>query len=73
MIPDSMKEDIRGVDSGKMNSPCIGVCNIDESKEVCSNCGRTLDQIAIWTGMTPSERQEIIEELKEMGYPKPDA
>jgi Protein of unknown function (DUF1289). len=47
--------------------------NIDESKEACSNCGRTLDQIAIWTGMTPSERQEIIEELKEMGYPKPDA
>ena len=56
-----------------MDSPCIGVCNIDESKEACSNCGRTLDQIAIWTGMTPSERQEIIEELKEMGYPKPDA
>jgi predicted Fe-S protein YdhL (DUF1289 family) len=58
---------------GEINSPCIGVCNIDNSKNACANCGRTLGQITIWAEMTPSERQRVIEQLEEMNYPKPDA
>lgn len=57
----------------EVKSPCIDVCNIDESEDRCANCGRPLEKIMTWADMTPSEREEIMRQLTEMGYPNPDA
>lgn len=54
-------------------SPCISVCDVDREKGRCANCGRTLDQIVSWSSLEPAERVEIMEELEQAGYPKPDA
>jgi predicted Fe-S protein YdhL (DUF1289 family) len=36
------------------------VCAIDERTGLCAGCGRSLDEIARWAGMTDEERQRIM-------------
>ena len=57
----------------EIRSPCISVCDVDREKGRCANCGRTLDQIVSWGHLEPTEREEIMEELEQAGYPNPDA
>lgn len=39
-------------------SPCIKVCQIDLQQR-CYGCGRTLAEIAAWSGMSLDERRAI--------------
>ena len=43
-----------------VESPCIAVCRIDLSKEVCAGCYRTLEEIARWRNMTDIERNTVL-------------
>ena len=43
-----------------VESPCIAVCRIDLSKEVCAGCYRTLEEIARWRNMTDIERKAVL-------------
>ncbi|HET6566160.1 MAG TPA: DUF1289 domain-containing protein [Xanthomonadales bacterium] len=38
-------------------SPCINICTLDNSG-MCIGCGRTLEEIAAWSRMTPMQRHE---------------
>lgn len=40
-------------------SPCTGVCSVS-AKGICLGCGRTLDEIAAWSGATEAQRREIV-------------
>jgi uncharacterized protein len=42
-----------------ITSPCINVCKLD-SRDICTGCYRTRDEIARWTQMTEAERWQII-------------
>ena len=48
-----------------MLSPCIKVCVIDKASGFCTGCGRTLDEIARWGGMSESERARVMAQLAE--------
>ena len=48
-----------------MLSPCIKVCVIDPASRLCTGCGRTLDEIARWGGMSEAERARIMAALPE--------
>lgn len=37
----------------RIQSPCIGICHKDE--HVCSSCGRTIQQIAGWKGLSKQD------------------
>ena len=43
-----------------ITSPCSNVCRIDEARQICIGCGRTLDEIAMWTILTDAERSEVM-------------
>ena len=43
-------------------SPCRQVCRLDE-QEVCTGCGRTLDEIARWTQMSDQQKFAVWERL----------
>ncbi len=49
-------------------SPCIHVCQIKPSTEVCQGCGRTLDEIAYWGSMTEAEKAPVWERIEQEGY-----
>jgi predicted Fe-S protein YdhL (DUF1289 family) len=46
-------------------SPCIKVCVIDAASGLCAGCGRSLDEIALWGGMTEARRLAIMATLSE--------
>lgn len=46
-------------------SPCINICVIDAATGLCAGCGRTLAEIAAWSGLEPGERHKIMAELPE--------
>ena len=41
-------------------TPCIAVCQMDPRTNLCFGCGRTLPEIARWSGMTRSERLAVM-------------
>lgn len=57
-------------DSDDIESPCIRVCNVSGGR--CQNCGRTMQQITQWSYMQADEREEVMQQLRDAGYPKPD-
>jgi predicted Fe-S protein YdhL (DUF1289 family) len=40
-------------------SPCIGLCRLGEG-QICLGCGRTLAEIAEWSGARPERQSEIV-------------
>ena len=54
-------------------TPCISVCQIDPRTNLCFGCGRTLPEIARWSGMDRAERSAIMAQLssrmEEAGLP----
>lgn len=47
-----------------IETPCVKICTLDARKGLCLGCGRTVDEIARWTIMSASERNQVIGELK---------
>ena len=46
-----------------IESPCIKICTLDARSGLCLGCGRTIDEIARWAGMSSAERSRIMVEL----------
>lgn len=46
-----------------MESPCILVCSIDMNTGYCFGCGRTRNEIGLWTSYSDAERRAIMEVL----------
>ena len=46
-----------------IESPCVRICAIDPASQLCMGCGRTLDEITRWYGMSREERSLIMAEL----------
>ncbi|MGD9803897.1 MAG: DUF1289 domain-containing protein [Hyphomicrobiaceae bacterium] len=46
-----------------IETPCIGVCNLDAASGICTGCGRTLEEIASWSRLSPEQRRQIMSEL----------
>ena len=44
-------------------SPCVKVCTLDAKAGVCLGCGRSIGEIARWTGMSDKERTTVMAEL----------
>lgn len=50
-------------EGGAIESPCVGLCRMDEVHGLCIGCWRTLDEIARWSQMEKHERAEIMAAL----------
>jgi len=48
-----------------VETPCVKICRMLEGGSLCRGCGRTLDEIARWTEMSPEERRAIMGGLAE--------
>lgn len=44
-------------------SPCIKICVIDPDSRLCTGCWRTLDEIAVWSALSPNARRRIMDDL----------
>jgi predicted Fe-S protein YdhL (DUF1289 family) len=48
-----------------ISSPCTKVCTIDAPSRLCMGCGRSLEEIARWGGMSEAQRLDIMRALPE--------
>ncbi|MDE1158713.1 MAG: DUF1289 domain-containing protein [Neorhizobium sp.] len=46
-----------------MITPCVHICVIAPRTSLCTGCGRTLDEIAAWSGYSQMERRTIMDAL----------
>jgi hypothetical protein len=54
-----------------MQSPCVKICLYDAERGLCAGCGRTLEEIAEWTGYSEDRQRAIIAELPGRLEPPP--
>lgn len=47
----------------EVESPCINVCLVHPATRLCTGCGRSIDEIAAWSRMTPEARAAVMAEL----------
>jgi uncharacterized protein len=46
----------------EIQSPCVGVCAMDDLSGLCQGCFRTLDEIQVWWDLDNAGKQAIVEE-----------
>lgn len=46
-----------------IETPCIDICVIDPAARLCSGCLRSIDEITMWSQMTPEARRAVMEDL----------
>ena len=42
------------------NSPCINVCKLDNEREYCGGCFRTLKEITDWRYLSEDKKIEVL-------------
>ena len=48
-----------------IESPCKLICELDLASGLCMGCGRSREDIAMWTRYSPAKRAFIMTELKD--------
>jgi predicted Fe-S protein YdhL (DUF1289 family) len=46
-----------------IETPCVKICTLDADRNLCLGCGRTVAEIAAWSGMGAAERERLMSEL----------
>ncbi len=56
-----------------VESPCVRICVVDETRDICRGCYRTLDEISKWASYTRAQKLALLDELaqRKEGAPFP--
>jgi predicted Fe-S protein YdhL (DUF1289 family) len=49
--------------SDDVPSPCVRICVVDEARDICRGCYRTLDEISLWAGYAREQKLALLNEL----------
>lgn len=48
-----------------VESPCIGVCTMNEQTGYCAGCFRTIEEITKWWEMAPAQQKQVLEMIEQ--------
>ncbi|PKO45833.1 MAG: DUF1289 domain-containing protein [Betaproteobacteria bacterium HGW-Betaproteobacteria-22] len=48
----------------EIQSPCIGVCSMNEDTGFCFGCYRTVQEIKDWWNMAPADQKNLLSVLE---------
>ncbi len=46
-----------------IETPCIGVCTMDDNSGLCLGCYRSLEEIQNWWDMSDEQRAQVLAQL----------
>lgn len=49
----------------EVDSPCIGVCSMNDDTGFCHGCYRTIDEIRAWWDMSVEQQKELLHTLEQ--------
>ena len=49
----------------EIESPCIKICVIEPTSRLCTGCLRSIDEIGIWSQLSPEARKAVMDDLPE--------
>ncbi|HNV87826.1 MAG TPA: DUF1289 domain-containing protein [Methylotenera sp.] len=49
----------------EIQSPCIGVCSMNETTGFCHGCYRTIEEIQQWWDLDHQQKQEVVLKVSE--------
>jgi predicted Fe-S protein YdhL (DUF1289 family) len=41
------------------DTPCIAICSTSQGDDTCKGCGRSFEEVQLWTEMTPGEKRFV--------------
>ncbi|WP_339781164.1 DUF1289 domain-containing protein [uncultured Thalassospira sp.] len=44
-----------------VSSPCIGICELDPQKQICTGCFRNPDEIGAWGSASDGQKKRILQ------------
>ena len=47
----------------EIDSPCVKICVIHPQARLCTGCLRSIDEITMWSKLTPDARRAIMQDL----------
>ena len=47
----------------EIDSPCIKLCSIHPGERICIGCYRSIEEIGIWSQLSPEQRRKIMADL----------
>ena len=48
-----------------VDSPCIGICQLDLAADLCIGCFRTRDEVAVWGTASDEVKRDILAKTQE--------
>lgn len=51
----------------EIESPCQNVCVVHPQARICVGCHRTIDEIRVWSRLTPEQRRAVMDDLPNRG------
>jgi len=55
-----MTETVKEWNDDDVPSPCVTKCALDAETRLCRGCGRHVDEISGWYGMTADEKRAVL-------------
>lgn len=47
----------------EVDSPCVKLCVVHPEERICLGCLRTIEEISLWSRLSPEARAEIMADL----------
>lgn len=47
----------------EIDSPCVKICVIHPETRLCTGCARSIDEITIWSKLSPEARRAVMADL----------
>ena len=41
------------------DTPCIAICSTSQGDATCKGCGRSFEEVQLWTAMTPVQKRAV--------------
>ena len=48
-----------------VDSPCVGICQLDLTADLCIGCFRTRDEVAVWGSASDKVKLGILAKIRE--------
>jgi predicted Fe-S protein YdhL (DUF1289 family) len=59
--PDSLA----AISASEVPSPCIGICKMDEERNWCSGCFRSIPELTAWSTASADSKRALWREIKQ--------